>query len=91
MLHNLSENLRRLRRARDLSQAKLAALSGFHQQYVSALERGLRPTDPRHIEVLAQALGVSPTALLRRQRSARHTSTYPPAVSQGVSLREREP
>lgn len=91
LLRNLPENLRWHRRIRDLRQASLATLSGFKQQYISALERGLRPSDPRHVEVLAQALGISPTALLRRRRSAPHTPTSPPVVPQGSSLPEREP
>ena len=70
-LRNLPENLRWHRRIRDLSQANLAALSGFAQQYISALERGLRPSDPCHVEALAQALGLSPKTLLRRPRKVR--------------------
>jgi transcriptional regulator with XRE-family HTH domain len=69
MLHNLPANLRRIRRACDLSQASLAASVGLTQQYVSALERGLRPADLRHLDALAQALGVSRRALLQEEHA----------------------
>ena len=68
-------NLRRERRLRDLTQADLAArieaaggpkLSRF---YLSALERGLRPTDPGHVEAIAAALGTSSPRLRRRPRT----------------------
>ena len=92
MLRNLPENLRWHRRIRDLSQAKLAALSGFRQQYLSALERGLRPTDPHHVDVLAQALGVSPVALLRPRRAVRHVpSIQPPDLPASETTAARKP
>ena len=91
MSHDLPDNIRWFRRARQLSQQELASLCGIKQQYLSALERGLRPSDPRHIDVLAQALGVSRTTLLRRQRFVRYPSTPPPAVPHGASLPEGEP
>ena len=91
MSHSLPDNIKWFRRARDLTQQELASLCGFKQQYVSALERGLRPAEPRHVDVLAQALGVSPKTLLRRRRFVRLASTRPPAVPQGASLPEREP
>jgi transcriptional regulator with XRE-family HTH domain len=52
-----------VRRSLGVSQADLAARTGFSQQYVSLLERGLRPTDAAHALVLAQALGVDPATL----------------------------
>ena len=75
MSHSLPDNIRWFRRARDLSQQELAELCGFKQQYVSALERGLRPSEPRHVDVLATALGMSRATLLRRRRFVRYAST----------------
>ena len=89
-LRNLPENLRWHRRIRDLSQANLAALSGFAQQYISALERGLRPSDPCHVEALAQALGLSPKTLLRRPRSLRSRSASDPVASRGLPVAKKE-
>ena len=73
MFHNLPDTLRSRRRACDLTQEQLAARCGaeFTQQYVSALERGFRPTNPRHVETLARALEVTPEELLRRPRKVR--------------------
>ena len=65
MFHNLSHNLRRIRRSRDLTQVDLAATTRLSQQYLSSLERGLRPTRDDHVHRLAEALGVSDAALLR--------------------------
>ena len=63
---NLQDNLRRRRRSLKLSQADLAARSGIRQQYLSELERGLRPTDSTHLKLLARALRVPQTALERQ-------------------------
>ena len=70
-LHFLAVNLRRTRaeRRRTQSEVAQAAGDGFTQQYVSALERGLQPSDPHHLKALAAALGVEESALTRRVRS----------------------
>jgi transcriptional regulator with XRE-family HTH domain len=52
-----------IRRARGLSQAQLGHAAGFNQQYISDLERGLRPFDAAHVERLAAALHVDADAL----------------------------
>jgi DNA-binding XRE family transcriptional regulator len=66
----LAVNLRRYRVEAGLKQSELAKRAGapFTQQYVSALERGLRPSDRAHVSILASILRVSETALLRRVR-----------------------
>ena len=46
-----------------ISQAELASRAGFKQQYISLLERGLKPTDEAHIVRLAAVLGVQPADL----------------------------
>ena len=63
-------NLRRFRGDAGLSQADVANAAGspFTQQYVSALERGLRPSDRAHVSILASVLNVTEEALLRRVR-----------------------
>jgi transcriptional regulator with XRE-family HTH domain len=63
--------LRRLRRERELSQTQLAAIAGggICQQYISALERGLRPSHIVHVERLAKALDVDVLDLLGLPRS----------------------
>lgn len=62
-------NLRRLRRARDLTQTQVGTLAHLSQPYVSAIENGLRPRCLDHVEALAKALVVSTEALLARPPS----------------------
>ena len=66
----LAVNLRRFRGDARLSQTDVARTAGapFTQQYVSALERGLRPSDRGHVSILASVLNVNEEALLRRVR-----------------------
>ena len=54
-----ASSLRRIRRARDLSQEKLAELAGFHRTYVSMVERGQRNVPVDSMERLVNALGKS--------------------------------
>lgn len=58
-------NVRRIRRAQDLSQEELAHRANVHRTYLSALERsgGRNPTI-RVVERIAKALGVTPGQLL---------------------------
>lgn len=69
----LGANLHELRTARRLTQHALAQLAGppFSQAYISRLERGLMPSDPGHIDILAALLKVSPRRLLQPPRPAR--------------------
>ena len=66
----LAVNLRRFRGDAHLSQVDVARAAGapFTQQYVSAIERGLHPSDRAHVSILASVLNVSEVALLRRVR-----------------------
>ena len=59
--------LKRFRRAAGLTQEELAARAGYSAVYVSMIERGQRIPHPSTVELLADALDVSPhdRALLR--------------------------
>lgn len=57
-------NVRRYRNAVGMTQEQLAERSGFSQQYISGLERGLRNPTIVSLFELAQALGVTPVALI---------------------------
>jgi transcriptional regulator with XRE-family HTH domain len=64
-------NVRRARARKGLTQEEFAEKSGFSQQYISDLERGLRNPTVVTLFELAQALDIKPIELLRPARSAR--------------------
>lgn len=57
-------NVRRIRLDRGLTQEELSERSGFTQQYISDLERGLRNPTVVTLFELAQALGAAPVDLI---------------------------
>lgn len=59
-----ARNLRNCRRDKELSQEKLAELSGLHRTYVGSVERGERNISLDNMERLANALGVNLADLL---------------------------
>jgi transcriptional regulator with XRE-family HTH domain len=60
----VGENVRRLRRARGLTQEQLAELAGFTQQYLSELENGKQNPTAVTLYELAQQLGSTPAELV---------------------------
>lgn len=70
----VGENVARVRPRRGLTQEGLAEKSGFSQQYLSGLEKGLRNPTIVTVFELAQALGVSHLDLLRPNRSKKASS-----------------
>jgi transcriptional regulator with XRE-family HTH domain len=70
----VGENVARLRRRQGLTQERLAEKSGFSQQYLSGLEKGLRNPTVVTVFELAQALGVSHLELLRPNRGRKRGS-----------------
>jgi transcriptional regulator with XRE-family HTH domain len=61
----VGRNVKRIRQQKGLKQAELAELSGYSQQYISLLERGLRDPTVATLEVLARCLGVSHVDLVQ--------------------------
>ena len=61
----VAANVRRLRRARGLSQEGLADECGLHRTYVGSIERGERNVSIDNIERMATALGVDGWELLK--------------------------
>ncbi len=59
-----SKNLKEFRKARNLSQEELAALSGLHRTYVGSVERGERNISIDNMECLAVALNIKIEELL---------------------------
>jgi transcriptional regulator with XRE-family HTH domain len=64
----VGRNFSRLRRQKGLTQEELEVRSGFSQQYLSGLERGLRNPTIITLYELSQALGVSPVDLIQPDR-----------------------
>jgi transcriptional regulator with XRE-family HTH domain len=58
--------IRRARVARKLSQTDLGKVAGITFQQVQKYERGTNRVSPSKMYMMAPALGVTPSALLRR-------------------------
>ena len=71
----VGRNVRRIRVAQGLTQEEFAAKSGFSQQYISDLERGLRNPTVVSLYELAQALGVSHLELLTPHTDSSEVTT----------------
>lgn len=61
----LGTNVRKLRKAKGLSQEELALDAGMKRSYLSDLERGVRNPSVRALGRLAEALAVEPAELLQ--------------------------
>ncbi len=61
----VGRNVRAARSERGMTQEELAERSGFSQQYISDLECGRRNPTIVSLHELAQALEVTPVALLQ--------------------------
>lgn len=60
----IGANIRGYRKRLDLSQEKLAELTGLHRTYIGAVERGEKNISARNIAKIGNALGVEPHILL---------------------------
>lgn len=60
----VGDNFARLRAESGLTQEQVAERANLSQQYVSGLERGLRNPTVETLRAVAEALGVSHTALV---------------------------
>ncbi|WP_083220366.1 helix-turn-helix domain-containing protein [Hoeflea olei] len=59
----LAEAVRRLRKARGLTQEELSGLTDLHQNHIGGIERGERNITVKSLLALARALGVQPAEL----------------------------
>lgn len=57
-------NLKRFRKQAGLTQEQLAAKSGLHRTYIGGIEQKRINVSLKNIEKIADALGISPSALL---------------------------
>ena len=70
LLHIFATNVKRYRLERNLSQEKLAELSGLHRTYISSIERELRNISIDNVENIASALDVEPYLLFVNNEKA---------------------
>ena len=64
----LGANIRRLRKAKGLTQEQLAHDAEIAMRYVAGIERGEENPSLRFLVKIAEALGAEPADLLSRQR-----------------------
>lgn len=65
----VGQNVRRLRKAKGLSQETLAAEVGVDMRYLGGIERGQENPTIKVVGNIAKALGVHPSVLLVESRS----------------------
>jgi len=64
VLQKFGKRLRACRESEDISQEKLAELSGLHRTYISDIEQGNRNVSLVNINRLSEALNVSASELV---------------------------
>jgi transcriptional regulator with XRE-family HTH domain len=74
-LRSFGLSLRMLRERAGLSQEALAHICGLHRTYVGSVERGERNVSLLNIYVLASALNVSASELIRTAESLQKPKT----------------
>ncbi len=67
----VGQNIRRLRKAKGLSQETLAAQSGIDMRYLGMIERGEANPSVAVVASVAKALGVSAASLLVIENKSR--------------------
>ncbi len=65
ILCSFGQNLARHRRARELSQEALAEKADLDRTYLSDIERGVRNPGIRNVVLIAKALGIPASDLLK--------------------------
>lgn len=63
LLRLFADNMRQIRKSKDLSQEALADLCDLDRTYISGIERKRRNLSIRNIQRIAEALGVDPRVL----------------------------
>lgn len=64
LLRLFADNMRQIRKSKDLSQEALADLCDLDRTYISGIERKRRNLSIRNIQRIAEALEVDPRVLL---------------------------
>lgn len=63
-IRNMKLNIRQIRKAKKFTQDDLAKIAGVSPSYLSEIETGRKPINSARLQKIADALGVSPTALI---------------------------
>jgi len=66
LTHIFSENVKKYRKQKGLSQEKLAELADLHRTYIGGIELNKRNVSLINIEKIAKALEIPPDLLLKR-------------------------
>jgi len=61
----LGANIKKYRNKRDISQERLAEITGLHRTYIGSTERGERNISIKNIEKIANALSIEVFELLK--------------------------
>ena len=64
VLLKFGNRVRKLRKAKGLSQEAFASLCGLDRTYISGIERGVRNVSLANISLIAEALGISLSELM---------------------------
>ena len=65
VLNSFGDRIRILRKEENLSQEKLADLTGFHRTYIGMVERGERNVSLKNLKVFADAFEMSLEFLMK--------------------------
>ena len=65
ILRSFGQSVAKHRRAKGLSQEKLAEKADLDRTYLSDIERGVRNPGIKNVIVIAKALGITPADLLK--------------------------
>lgn len=65
ILEKFGNRLKELRKEKNLTQEQFAESSGLHKNYIGMVERGERNPSLKNIEIMANALGISISELMR--------------------------
>lgn len=80
--------LKSFRRAAELTQDELAQRTGYNLDYISMLERGVRPASPATVRLLADALSLTKADRAELQRTAAASAEVRSPSHFGILLRQ---
>ena len=61
----VATNIRKYRTLKKWSQEQLALAADLHRAYIGQIERGEKSIGVKNLEIIAKALGVNTTALIK--------------------------